>query len=261
MYDVPLRMEALPRVGVLVEMGAVEVGEAVPVAREVRRHPVEDHADAVPVQDVDEVHEVLRRAVARGRREVAGRLVAPRAVERVLGDRQQLDVREAHVADVLGELVRDLAVGKVRVAFGRGATSRGAPRRSRSARRARSRRGAPPSTRRRPSGSRATRRARRSRAAPRRRKRTDRPCRSRTRRGWRRCGTCRRVRARRRARSLPRCPIRRRASERMGVRVPAVELADAPTPAGHSAPTRRTRRRRPRAGSRASRRAAHASLP
>ena len=65
------------------------------VGRKVRGHPVEDHADAALVQVVDEVHEVLRRAVARGRREVAGGLVAPGAVERVLGDRHQLHVREA----------------------------------------------------------------------------------------------------------------------------------------------------------------------
>ncbi len=97
----------------LVEVGAIEVAQAVAVAREVRRHPVENHADAVLVQDVDEVHEVLRRPVARRGREVPGRLVAPRAVERVLGDRQQLDVGEPHVAHVLGELVRGLSIGQV----------------------------------------------------------------------------------------------------------------------------------------------------
>ena len=81
-----------------------------------RRHPVEDHADAVLVQHVDEVHEVLRRAVARGRREVAGRLVAPRAVERVLGHRHQLDVREAPLAHVVGERLRNVAVRRQQVA-------------------------------------------------------------------------------------------------------------------------------------------------
>ena len=62
---VPVGVEALARIGVLVEVRAVEVGEAVLVGREVRRHPVEDHADAALVQVIDEVHEVLRRAVAR----------------------------------------------------------------------------------------------------------------------------------------------------------------------------------------------------
>ena len=51
-------MEALARVGVLEQVRAVEVREAVLVVREVRRHPVEDHADAGLVQLVDERHEV-----------------------------------------------------------------------------------------------------------------------------------------------------------------------------------------------------------
>ncbi len=44
--------------------------------------------------------EVVGRAEARRRREVAGHLVAPGAGERVLHDRHQLDVREAEVGDV-----------------------------------------------------------------------------------------------------------------------------------------------------------------
>ena len=102
-------MVALARVGMLVEVRAVEEAQAVRVPREVRRHPVEDHADARLVQHVDEVHEVLRRAVARARREVAGALVAPGAVERVLHDRHQLDVREAHALHVVGQHRGDLA--------------------------------------------------------------------------------------------------------------------------------------------------------
>ena len=50
-------MKALARVGVLVEVRAVEKGQAVLVGREVRRHPIENHADAVLVQVVDEVHQ------------------------------------------------------------------------------------------------------------------------------------------------------------------------------------------------------------
>src|SRR6185436_20019913 len=92
----PLRMVALTRVRMLVEMRAVEETEAVRIPREMRGHPVEDHANSRLVEVVDEPHQVLRRAVARARGEVAGALVAPRAVERVLHDRHQLDVREAH---------------------------------------------------------------------------------------------------------------------------------------------------------------------
>ena len=52
------------------------------------------------------------RAVAGGRREEAGHLVAPRRIERVLGDRHQLDVGEAAAADVRGQLGGELAVAE-----------------------------------------------------------------------------------------------------------------------------------------------------
>src|SRR5207244_3222102 len=63
----PLRVFALARIAVLVEVRAVEVDDAMAVSRKMRRHPVEDHADAVRVQGVDKSHDVLLRAVARGR--------------------------------------------------------------------------------------------------------------------------------------------------------------------------------------------------
>ncbi len=87
------------------------------VLGEVRGHPVEQHPDPVLVQVVDQVHQVLRLAVAGRGREVAGRLVAPRAEERVLHHRQQLDVGEAEVLHVVGQLVGQLAVGEPAVAL------------------------------------------------------------------------------------------------------------------------------------------------
>ena len=107
----PLGVEAQARVGVLVKVRAVELGQAMRILGEVRRHPVEDHADAVLVQHVHQVHEVLRRAVARRGREVAGGLVPPRAVERMLGDRHQLHVGEAQPVQVLRQRLRDAAIG------------------------------------------------------------------------------------------------------------------------------------------------------
>ena len=102
-------MEALARIGMLVERRAVETGEAVLVGREMRRHPVEDDADAGPVRAVDEAGEALRIAEARRRRIEAGRLVAPGRIVGMLGDRHEFDMGEAHVDDIgdqpLGQLV------------------------------------------------------------------------------------------------------------------------------------------------------------
>ena len=65
------------------------------VGGKVRGHKVEDHADAVAMQAVDEEHQILWRAVARGRRKEAGDPITPRSVKRVLHHRQQLDVGKA----------------------------------------------------------------------------------------------------------------------------------------------------------------------
>ena len=92
----PFAVLALARIGVLVERGSIEIRKPVRVFREVRGHPVHDHADAVLMALVDEVHEVVRRAEARGGREVADDLIAPGAGERVFHDGQQLDMRVAH---------------------------------------------------------------------------------------------------------------------------------------------------------------------
>ena len=115
----PLRVRAAARVLVLVERRAVEARERPVVAREVRRHPVEDHADAVRVHPVDEQPEVVGRAVARRRRVVRRHLIAPRPAERMRHDRHQLDVREAEVAHVRGELVGELGVVQRAVALQR----------------------------------------------------------------------------------------------------------------------------------------------
>ena len=115
----PVRLVPLPGILVLVEAGAVKVCKTVRVGRKVRRHPVEDHADPHLMQHIHHVHEVLRRSVTAGRGEVAQRLIPPGAVERVFHDGEQLDVREAGRADVLAELMPQLAVGERTEALGR----------------------------------------------------------------------------------------------------------------------------------------------
>ena len=63
-----------------------------------------------PVQRVDQVLEVVGGAEPGGRRVEAGDLVAPGAAEGMLGDRHQLDVREAQVRHVRGQLLGQLTV-------------------------------------------------------------------------------------------------------------------------------------------------------
>ena len=93
----PLLVPAALRVGVLVERRAVEAGQRPLVGGEVAGHPVEDDADAGLVQPVDEQAEAVGVAEAGVRGEVRRHVVAPRAAERVLHHRHQLDVGEAQV--------------------------------------------------------------------------------------------------------------------------------------------------------------------
>ena len=82
------------------------------------------------------------RAEAGGRGVVARHLVAPRPAEGVLGDRHHLDVGEAQLGHVVGQLLGQLPVGQRAAGRRRrrrcGATSPGGPRRPPSAARSRS---------------------------------------------------------------------------------------------------------------------------
>src|SRR5690606_9581554 len=97
---VPVTVKAEPRVLVLVEGGAIEVDEAMGVRWKVRRHPVQDDADAGSVQPVDEPGEVVGGAETAGRGEKADRLVTPGAGKRVLRYRHQHDMGEVELGQI-----------------------------------------------------------------------------------------------------------------------------------------------------------------
>ena len=120
----PIRVFAQARIFVLIQGRSVESTKREVVFWKVRRNPVENHADVVLVQRVDEEAEIVWRAVARRRRVVAAHLVAPRSVERVLHDRQQLHVREPKALHMLGEARRDLAIREHAIAVFRDARPR-----------------------------------------------------------------------------------------------------------------------------------------
>ena len=108
----PVGMLAAARVGVLVQLRAVEPGQRPGVLREVGGHPVDDHADAGLMQPVDQVAEVVRRPEPGRRRVIRRHLVAPRSAERVLGDRHELDVGEPAFGHILNKGLGELGVGQ-----------------------------------------------------------------------------------------------------------------------------------------------------
>jgi hypothetical protein len=50
----------------LVQRGPIEAGQRPVIAREVRRDPIEDHSDALLVQMINELLELVRGAKTRG---------------------------------------------------------------------------------------------------------------------------------------------------------------------------------------------------
>ena len=105
---VPVRVIALAGVGVFVEVRAVELRQAVFVAGEVRRYPIQNHAQPGGMGGVHKRFEFLGRTVAHRGRIQAGRLVAPGTIERKLLHRQQLQVREPQILRVGNELLGQL---------------------------------------------------------------------------------------------------------------------------------------------------------
>ncbi len=66
---VPVRMKALARIGVLVERRSIEVRQPLRVGREMRRDPIDDHAETGRVRLVDKSGEPRRFAESARRRE------------------------------------------------------------------------------------------------------------------------------------------------------------------------------------------------
>ncbi len=79
-----------------------------------RRHPVEDHADPLLVQMIDQEHQVLGRSKARRGGEIPRGLIAPGTVERVFRNRHQFDMRESEVVEVIGQQRRHLSIAQKR---------------------------------------------------------------------------------------------------------------------------------------------------
>src|SRR5205807_2362796 len=74
---VPIGMKSLSRIGMLVERRAVEMREPVRIDREMRGHPIEQHANARAMTAIDESRKAGGLAEAPGRREETDRLIAP----------------------------------------------------------------------------------------------------------------------------------------------------------------------------------------
>ena len=93
----PILVLALARIHVFVEIGAIELGQAVRIFWKMRRHPIHDHADADLMAFVDEVTKLIGCTEPARRRVIIRDLISPRAFKRMFGYGQKLNVGVAHL--------------------------------------------------------------------------------------------------------------------------------------------------------------------
>ena len=84
---------------------------------EMRRYPVHNNAQTGLMCLVHKIHQVMRRAIPRSRGKIAGYLIAPRTVKRVLGERHTFNVGVPHLLCVRDQFIRELAIGIERAVF------------------------------------------------------------------------------------------------------------------------------------------------
>ena len=101
----PVRVLAFSRIRVFIERLTVEVGKSVGILREVGRNPVEDDTDSLFMEVVHKVHEFLRGTVAGGWSIIAGNLIAPGTVIRMLRDSHELYMGVAHLFHIISQLM------------------------------------------------------------------------------------------------------------------------------------------------------------
>ena len=101
----PVGVFALARVGMLVDMGAVEPSHGVGILGKMRRYPVQNYPDVVLMTAVDQLHQIFRFAVARCRCVEIGNLITPGRTVRMLGQRQEFDMGESHFQYVGNQLI------------------------------------------------------------------------------------------------------------------------------------------------------------
>ena len=103
---IPIVMKALARIEMLVERGAVEARQAVRIGRKMRRHPIQNDADAGGMQRIDEARKPSGGPNRAAGREHAERLIAPGAAERMFGHRQKLDMGKFHLDEIGHQIAR-----------------------------------------------------------------------------------------------------------------------------------------------------------
>ena len=98
-------MVASSAVRVFIEVGSVKEAQSVSVFREMRRNPIQDDPNTGLVQTINEQFKPIRVTKTRSGRKITRQLVPPRRIIGVFHHRHKFDMGEAHIGDVLHQLL------------------------------------------------------------------------------------------------------------------------------------------------------------
>ena len=76
-----------------------------------RRYPVQDHADSIPVQIIDHIGKILRCPVTGSRRIISCHLIPPGSVKRVLRNPHQLHMGIPHLLHIICNRMSKFTIG------------------------------------------------------------------------------------------------------------------------------------------------------
>ena len=103
-------MLSLSRIRILIKAGAVKLSQSEGVSREMCRYPVEDDTNLMFMQIIHKELKILCGTVTGSRCKIAGYLISPGTVKRMLRDTHQFHMGVTHILHVSGQFHRQLSV-------------------------------------------------------------------------------------------------------------------------------------------------------
>ena len=101
-------MLSLSRILVFIQCCTVKTSQSKLILRKMCRYPVQNNANAMIMHIIHKIHEVRRCTVSGCRSIIAGYLIAPGTIKRMLRKTDQLHMRITHFQNIIRQLHRQL---------------------------------------------------------------------------------------------------------------------------------------------------------
>ena len=122
----PVRMLSLSRIRIFKCRRTVKISQSMGILWKMRRYPVQDHTDAIPVQIINHIGKILRCPVTGSRRIISGYLIPPGSVKRMLCNPHQFYMSVSHLFHIICDRMCELAICIKSFLFGTRITHPGA---------------------------------------------------------------------------------------------------------------------------------------